>query len=241
MENEGVDDVCHQNPPPCLNSGPSGSMPYLSSLINNYTIGSHYLSLITTSQPNYIALVSGSMQGCTASTCPANITAPNLVDRFEAAGLTWKAYFENQTLTRGCDINNSPEPYADIHNPFISFQDILNNTSRCSNIYRANPNSCGALKDCVLINDLNNASSVANFMWLTPNECNNTRSASVCTNGCTSEPSSACLSAGDNYLKSVVPNVLNSNTFKNTKSALFITFDEGDGYCPVNNTPTDCI
>ena len=181
------------------------------------------------------------MQGCTASTCPANITAPNLVDRFEAAGLTWKAYFENQTLTRGCDINNSPEPYADIHNPFISFQDILNNTSRCNNIYRANPNSCGTAKDCVLINDLNNVSSVPNFMWLTPNDCNNTRSASVCTNGCTSEPSSVCLTAGDNYLKSLVPNILKSNTFKNTKSAIFITFDEGDGYCPVNNTPTDCI
>src|SRR5215813_2973118 len=55
MENEGIQEVCHQNPPPCLTSGPSGSAPYMANLANNYTIGDHYLSLINTSQPNYIA------------------------------------------------------------------------------------------------------------------------------------------------------------------------------------------
>src|SRR5438094_4254566 len=113
MENQGVFDICRSSPPPCSTSGPAR---YMASLANNYTIGSQYLSLINTSQPNYVALISGSLQGCTSSGCPV-IKAPNLVDRFESAGLTWRGYFENQNVAAGCDAS-SPEPYTSIHNPF---------------------------------------------------------------------------------------------------------------------------
>src|SRR5256886_10955871 len=84
MENQGVFDICRSSPPPCSTSGPA---PYMASLANNNTIGSQYLSLINTSQPNYVALISGSLQGCTSSGCPV-IKAPNLVDRFESAGIS---------------------------------------------------------------------------------------------------------------------------------------------------------
>src|SRR5438094_3495824 len=90
MENEGIYDICRTSPPPCSTSGPA---PYMAGLANNYTIGAQYLSLIETSQPNYVALISGSTQSCTSTGCPI-IKAPNLVDRFEAAGLTWKGYME---------------------------------------------------------------------------------------------------------------------------------------------------
>ena len=239
MENEGVQDICHRSPPPCLTSGPSGSAPYMANLANNYTIDSHYLSLINTSQPNYVALLSGSMQACTLSGCPTS-TALNLVDRFEAAGLTWKGYFENQALAQGCDAS-APQPYEPIHNPFLTFQDITSNTARCNKLVRVNPSTCGSVVDCVLLNDLNNATGVPNFMWLTPNDCNNMRSSSACTNGCTTGGSSTCIADGDSYLKSLVPSILNSNTFKTTRSALFLTFDEGTGYCPFNNSSEDCL
>src|SRR5436853_251905 len=116
MENEGIYDICRQNPPPCSITGPA---PYVAGVANNYTIGSHYLSLINTSQPNYVALLSGSMQGCTSGGCPV-ITAPNLVDRFEATGLTWRGYFENQTLARGCDMRDH-DPYTVIHDHPLGF------------------------------------------------------------------------------------------------------------------------
>src|SRR6266566_3729856 len=202
MENEGVYDICLSSPPPCSTSGPA---PYMASLANTYGIGSQYLSIINTSQPN-------------------------LVDRFEAAGLSWKGYFENQNVAAGCD-TSSHEPYEPIHNPFIAFQDITSNTARCNQLVLANPSTCG-VTDCVLINDLNSASA-PNFMWLTPNDCNDMRGASkIC---------SASISLGDNYLKSLVPNILNSNTFKTGRSALFITFDEGNGYCPLNGSSESCV
>jgi hypothetical protein len=222
MENEGIQNICNQSPPPCSTSGPA---PYMAGLANNYTIGAQYLSLITTSQPNYVALLSGSMQGCTSSGCPSPITAPSLVDRFEAVGLTWKGYFENQTLPKGCDFS-SPEPYTSIHNPFIVFQDITNNTSRCNKLVDVNPSSCSSVIDCVLVNDLNNATAPApNFMWLTPNDCDNMRGSSVCG-------TSNLIGPGNTYLSKLVPAILNSRTFTTTRSALFITFDEGTSFCP---------
>jgi len=222
MENEGVHDICNDSPPPCLTT----EAPYMAGLANNYTIGSQYLSLITTSQPNYVALISGSTRGCTSSGCPV-ITAPNLVDRFEAAGLSWKGYFENMTVAPGsCNGGfNSPAPYNQVHNPFIPFRDITNNTSRCNKIIDANPNSCGSSTDCVLVNDLNNATASApNFMWLTPNDCDNMRGSSVCTGGC-GVVNGTCIPTGNAYLSRLVPLILKSRTFTTARSALFITFD----------------
>ena len=232
MENEGVYNICNSSPPPCSTTGPA---PYMAGLANNYTIAAQYLSLITTSQPNYVGLLSGSMQGCTSSGCPSPITAPNLVDRFEASGLTWKGYFENQTLPRGCDFN-SPEPYTAIHNPFIVFQDITNNTARCNKLVNVNPNSCGSVIDCTLVNDLNNATAPAsNFMWLTPNDCDNMRGNAVCG-------TSSLIGPGNAYLSKLVPTILNSRTFTTTRSALFITFDEGNSFCPGPFPSTeDCV
>src|SRR6266480_3592311 len=204
----------------------------MASLANNYTIGSQYLSLIGTSQPNYVALISGSLQGCTSSGCPV-IKAPNLVDRFESAGISWRGYFENQTPAKGCDTGDH-EPYTNIHNPFIAFQDITNNTARCNKLYLANPSSCGTVTDCILVNDLNNVTTAApNFMWLTPNDCNNMRGASgIC---------SSSISLGNTYLSKLVPLIINSRTFTTTRSALFITFDEGNGFCPLNGSHEDCV
>src|SRR6266566_924306 len=227
MENQGIFDVCRDSPPPCLTSGPA---PFMAGLANSFGIGSQYLSLINTSQPNYVALIGGSTLGCTSSGCPT-ITAPNLVDRFESVGLTWKGYFENQNVATGCD-TTSHEPYTPIHNPFVAFQDVTNNTVRCNQLVLANPSGCGSVTDCVLINDLNSRSA-PNFMWLTPNDCNDMRGASgIC---------SASISSGDNYLASLVPSILNSETFKYGHSALFITFDEGNGFCPLNGSSENCV
>lgn len=236
MENEGIYDICQSNPPPCNGS----NAPYMSGLANSYGISEQYLSLIGTSWPDYYGILGASIYGC-PSNCyppPGSITATNLVDRFEAAGLTWKGYMENQNVAAGCD-TSSHTPYEAIHNGFILFQDVTSNAARCNNIVLANPSGCG-VTDCTLVNDLN-SNSAPNFMWLTPNDCNDMKAASGCSNGCTSAESNTCISEGDRYLSSVIPSILNSNTFKNTRAALVVTFDEGNGYCPLNGGSEDCL
>src|SRR2546422_1111979 len=152
---------------------------------------------------------------------------------------------ENQNGAAGCD-GNTHEPYEHEHNGFVSFQDIYTNSTRCNKIALANPTSCGSITDCTLINDLN-SSSTPNFMWLTPNDCDNMHANSICTtgngyNGCTTAGSSTCIKRGDDYLKSLVPNILNSHAFQGQRSALFIVFDEGAGTnCPLNGSSEDCL
>src|SRR2546427_6255764 len=242
MENEGISDICNSNPPPCSGS----NSPYMSSLANNYGISQQYLPLISTSEPNYYGILGASIFGCPQNCYPpaGGINAPNLVDRFEAVGRSWKGYMENQNVAVGCD-GTTHEPYEHEHNGFVSFQNIYTDITRCNNLALANPSSCGSVPDCVLINDLNSASA-PNFMWLTPNDCDNMHANSVCTtgngyNGCTSGGSSTCIKDGDNYLKSLVPNILNSLAFQNQRSALFIVFDEGTGYCPLNGSSESCL
>jgi len=41
--------------------------------------------------------------------------------------------------------------------------------------------------------------------------------------------------------KGLVPNILNSRTFTTQRAALFIVFDEGNGYCPLNGSSEDCV
>ncbi|MBO0888057.1 PKD domain-containing protein [Candidatus Bathyarchaeota archaeon] len=231
MENQGVADICGGNSSSC--SGVNGA-PYLASLANNYALATQYVSLSHHSNPNYDALLGGSTFGCNNDPCPVS-PAPNLVDSLESAGLIWKAYMEDQRPASGCDAV-AHAPYTPQHDPFVGFADILNSSARCSNVVLANPSGC-SITDCSLIDDLNSGSA-PNFMWLTPNYCNDMHGFTY-PNGTLLCPTS--ISHGDSYLSGLVPNILNSQTFTTQRSALFIVFDEGKSYCPQNDTSEDCV
>jgi phosphatidylinositol-3-phosphatase len=226
MEDHGMIDICARNPPPC--SSTNGD-PYTAGLANSYGIGSNYTGVSHFSQADYIALLGGDTYGCVGYPCTPSSHA-NLVDRLEAAGLTWRGYMENQALASGCDTNYN-QPYTPEHNPFVFFTDITSSAARCSNVVLANPSGC-AVTDCTLVSDLNSASAPS-FMWLTPNNCDNMHGY---TGGC-----SASIPFGDAYLSGLVPNILNSTTFRTQRAALFVVFDEGNGYCPFNNSSEDCV
>jgi len=161
MEDQGIGDICNGNPPPCNGS----NTPYMSSLANSYGIGERYTSLINTSEPDYYGILEASLPANCSKTNNAacyppagSLTNLNLVDRFEAVGLTWKGYMENQNVVAGCDLGTH-KPYTHEHNGFVAFQDITNNTSRCNKIVLANPGSCGSVTDCALVNDLTSSSA----------------------------------------------------------------------------------
>src|SRR5690242_10026931 len=162
MENEGIADICGGSPPPC--SGGSVT-PYMAALANQYGIGKQYVRVgAGTSQPQYIAIMAASQMNCTSGCgTSGQLHALNLFDRVESAGLTWKAYMEDQGVASGC-VSSDNGFYAAIHNPFVSFNNIFTNSARCNNIVLANPGGCGTTTDCSLINDLNSGSA-PNFMW----------------------------------------------------------------------------
>src|SRR5881409_4315135 len=228
MEDHGIQEICGSSPPPCQSTM---GAPYMAGLANSYAIGSHYLGVTHYSQADYLAMLGGTTDNCSSAGCPWPFSGPNLVDRLEAAGLTWKGYMENQNMASGCDLTYH-QPYTPEHNPFVGFTDIVNSPTRCSQIVLANPSGC-SVTDCPLINDLNSGSAPS-FMWLTPNNCDNMHGVTgICATS---------VSFGDGYLSSLVPNILNSTAFTTQRSALFVVFDEGNGYCPLNQSTTeDCV
>lgn len=199
-------------------NGINGNAAYLNQLASAYSLATHYTAVDHPSLPNYLALSGADTFGCggydgapNSNTCTSTAwNSQNLVDRIESAGLTWKGYMES--MPSNC-YNRDFGNYAVRHDPFVYYNDIANNQTRCNRIVPATASS-----DVELINDLGSTSTASNFMWLTPNLCNDMHDCSVST--------------GDSYLSVLVPKILRSRIFQTQKAALLITFDEGTGTSP---------
>ena len=77
------------------------------------------------SQPNYLALFSGSTQGITDNSCPHTFTTPNLGHALLAVGLTFAGYSEDLPSVGSliCGVGL----YARKHNPLVNWQDSVDN------------------------------------------------------------------------------------------------------------------
>jgi phosphatidylinositol-3-phosphatase len=180
----------------------SASAPYINSLIARYGLATDYTGVSHPSQPNYIALFSGSTQGITDDGVHT-LSATNLVDQLETKGKTWNVFA--QDYPGGCyaGTTNSGSgdgigvagSYARKHDPAISFTDIASNPTRCARI-----SSLASFDP-----------AAGNFELIVPNDCNDMHSCSIAT--------------GDAFLKTFVPRITSSPAFAD--SVLFITFDEG--------------
>jgi len=204
MENHNLCDI--------LASCGGTAAPYLSGLASSYGVATNDMYChVNPSLPNYLCLSGGSHFGCTSDASPNTIActktawgAKNIVDRLETAGLTWKGYMED--MPSNCYASDSGN-YVVRHNPFVYYSDIANDATRCARVVPA------GTSDSALLNDLGATSTSSNFMWLTPDKCNDMHSCSI--------------NKGDTYMSGLVPKILNSTLFKTQKAALFVTFDEG--------------
>src|SRR5439155_1306007 len=202
MENHGICDILTY----C-----GGSAPFETQLANESGLATNYgPSPCGKSLVDYLCLTGASTFGCTENPNPNSDActrrawqSPNIVDRLVDAGLTWKAYMENMTSTCGSPAGPG---YVIRHNPFAYYGDIATNATRCARVVPA------GIGDSALLDDLGSPSNASNYMWLTPNVCND---MDVCS-----------VAAGDAYLSTLVPKILGSTAFTTERAALFITFDE---------------
>src|SRR5216117_2220459 len=216
MENNGLCDVT----PNLVSSCGSSTIPapYLTSLAQSNGFNTHYTGVGHPSEPNYVALFGGSKFGYTSDGyCCFQLSSSNLVDRLEAAGLTWKAFAEDASGSGTCSFT---PPRTGDHYPFIDFSD-MKTSARCANMLTTtsplDPEFVAAL----------NGATLPNYVWLTPNDTDNMHSSSV--------------AVGDAYLATLVPLILSSRMFTTQNAALFIVFDEGSDFCPTGNSKSDCV
>jgi hypothetical protein len=97
----------------------TASTPFLTSLARNSAVLTQSYALTHPSEPNYLALFSGSTQGLTSDSCPHGFSGPNLASSLIAAGHTFTGFSESLPAPgfTGC----SSGTYARKHNPWVNF------------------------------------------------------------------------------------------------------------------------
>lgn len=105
----------------------SASAPYLNSLATQGASFTDSFAITHPSQPNYVALFSGSTQGLTSDACPHTFTVNNLGNEIRGAGLSFTGYAESMPSDgyTGCTSGE----YARKHSPWTNFSDLPTTTN----------------------------------------------------------------------------------------------------------------
>jgi hypothetical protein len=108
--------------------------PYLQSLRQTGAYLNQFFAVTHPSQPNYIALTSGSTNGVSGD---GNVTlaVKHVGDLLDAKHLTWRVYAEG--FPGPCFLGARSGTYVRKHAPFLSYQNVQRNAARCANIVNA--------------------------------------------------------------------------------------------------------
>jgi len=152
-----------------------------------------------------------------------------LPDQLEAAGLSWKGYMEDmgndpRREPRSCGhvplgasdptaLATASDQYAAKHDPFVYFHSIIDDPARCE---------ARVVNLTHLREDLASAAATPNFVFITPNLCNDGHDPR-CADG-----RRGGLAAINTFLSEWVPLILDSAAFR-ADGLLIVTFDESDG------------
>ncbi|CAO3640745.1 unnamed protein product [Cunninghamella echinulata] len=143
--------------------------PFFGSLATKYN-GielTNYFALTHPSQPNYIGLITGSLDDVTDDS-EVTVNRSSIIDLLEAKGISWKGYMQGYDGSGDCNTAMRSGTYARKHDPFMSVQSIQTNTDRCANIVNADE----LLKD--IAND-----QVPQFVFYTPDMNNDGHDTSL--------------------------------------------------------------
>lgn len=186
-----------------------------------------------TSDPGAAGLLTPA-QVSSASATPHMFSGKNIVDQLEGKGLSWKAYMESLPST-GSQVEYAPtigsstvKLYAQKHNPFMYFSDInYPGSPRLQNIVPQENNLKADLA----------SGNVPNFTWISPNQCHDMHGVSPSGAALVGLPKCGypdsgldhgAIQLGDNYVKETVQQIMDSATWKTTKSSIVLAWDEND-------------
>ena len=148
----------------------SSSAPYVNSLATGGAKFTNSFGTTHPSEPNYLALFSGSTHGLTSDSCPHTYTTQNLGSELITAGLSFKGYSESMPSDgyTGC----TSGAYARKHNPWVNF---ASNVPAASNLMFSDfPTSYSSLPTVSFVvpnlnDDMHDGSIAAGDTWLKNN------------------------------------------------------------------------
>jgi acid phosphatase len=138
----------------------SPDAPYLTSLSATGARFTRSRGVTHPSQPNYLALFSGSTQGVTDDSCPQDLgSRPNLAQELQSAGSTFAGYSEGLPVAGFTGCVDPTGSYARRHNPWVDFSnvpassnlpftDFPTDLSRLPTVAFVVPDLCNDMHDC---------------------------------------------------------------------------------------------
>lgn len=187
-------------------------MPVLNRLAEEGAVALNDHGVTHPSLPNYVALIAGSYFGTHSDNASQQFHGTTLPDELEAAGLTWKGYF--QSMPRAGFKGNFGGPlwvYVKRHNPFMLFPAIADHPQRAAN----------SVPLPQLTADLS-AGKAPNFALIVPDLCHDLHGSVNCFN------KAALYARTDAFLGEWVGAIRASSAWDD-RAAIVITFDESEG------------
>ena len=202
--------------------------PYINNTLigaDKYTSLTNWYSIQHNSPLDYMDLLSGCDHNGVRRPYP-DTTLVNELDS-QTPPIPWKAYMDGLSTNppQNCYTGHgsgTPGKYAQNHNPFIYFEQIIGNTTECN----ANVIPYPAGDESSMISTLD-GSNAPDFVWITPSLCDDMHSRCA--------PVNNTVQQGDNWLAANIPAVLASTWYTQGNGIIIITFDEGgtgDDTCP---------
>ncbi len=178
-------------------------MPYFNQLAQTYTLLTQEYAVTHPSLPNYLALIGGDTFGINFDCTSCIVNEPSLPDQIEASGRTWKTYQED--LPSPCFAGIESGNYMIKHNPFMYFEPIRLNAARCNR---------SVVPFTQLSADMS-AGALPNFLFITPNMCNDAHDCDVST--------------ADAWLQDFMAQLKSAFDAAGRPYLIILTWDEGQG------------
>ena len=206
--------------------------PIINALAGSYGLATQYTGVSDPSEPNYVAMLGGSDFGI-ASDDPyffpgMTVDADNLMSQLEAAGKTWRGYFQDMPYAgyRGwcfpgkCNgIPDSDTQYVAKHNGIVNFANMQN------------PTDFGKQMPLEQLSDDLAAGILPNLGYIVADECNDMHGAPpYCVDS--GNPGDVAdnwlVAQGDRFIGDIVNKITSSSSWETGHNAIVLTWDEGD-------------
>jgi hypothetical protein len=206
--------------------------PILNALAEDYGLATNYRGVADPSEPNYVAMLGGDFFGINSDDpywFPGHtVSADNLMSQLEAAGKTWRGYFQNMPYPgyRGycypdkCNgIPDADTQYVSKHNGIVNFADLQT------------PAELGKMFPYTQLSADLASGAVPNFSYIVPDECHDMHGAPpwcVDSDNTGTVQQSWLIAQGDKFVGGVVNLITSSPIWETGNNAIVVTFDEGN-------------
>jgi hypothetical protein len=222
MENTNFADVVHTH---AGSFSIDARMPFLESMARSGVLLTDFWATYHPSDQNYVAMIAGDTYKYGPVYYPDyDLHANHIGDLLNARGESWRAYVQHMNTPCNLVADSDGGWFAPDDEPFAQFQDVIGNPHRC----------LSSLRDLSDFQSAIHQDALPDFAWIAADGWWDGEGAWY-----DNYDVGVSISRQDEFLRSTFAPLLNSRSWKESRSLLIITWDESGGWgWPDNHVAT---